>query len=73
MSTKKIREALGAMKSRIMSGEPWTLEMEQALQLARGELEAIEEAARFMASTSQDQNEAQRHMTTMERIAEETR
>lgn len=40
----KIREAIAAMKSCIMSGEPWTLEMEKALQLARGELDTIDAA-----------------------------
>lgn len=46
MSTKKIREAMAAMRSCIKSGEPWTPKMEEVRDAALAELEAIERAAK---------------------------
>jgi tagatose-1,6-bisphosphate aldolase non-catalytic subunit AgaZ/GatZ len=48
MSTRKIHEALSAMRSCIKSGEPWTPTMEAARAAALAEVEAIEKAAQTM-------------------------
>lgn len=50
MSTKKIHEALSAMRSCIKCGEPWTPEMEEICVAAKGELEDIKMAAKEWVS-----------------------
>lgn len=62
MSTRKIRECLEYMRRQHGSGT-----MEDALK----ELEAVEKAAKWIVSRSQDPALAIEHMTTMARISED--
>lgn len=46
MSTKRIRMALAAMRSCILSGEPWSQRMQADYINATADLESIEQVAR---------------------------